>query len=115
MPPAAAVSKAELWLYGSAPNNPNLALCQILQPWDEATVSKASHPTVNALYLLPAIPQGPAWVVTDVTALYKLWKDGTANYGIELKASSNVNTAGQFISSDNPDAELRPKLFIYEQ
>ncbi|HET8942659.1 MAG TPA: DNRLRE domain-containing protein [Rudaea sp.] len=112
-PASTSVDKAELWLYGSAANDPGLQLCNVLAPWDEATLSLASHPASTCLNSLPAVPSTNGWVVADITDMYKGWQDGTIpNYGIELVPSNNNHTNGSFASSDSTDATIRPKLVI---
>jgi alpha-tubulin suppressor-like RCC1 family protein len=112
-PQSAAVTKVELWLYGHAPNDPGLQIYTISQPWTEVGVTLANNPASTFYKNMPPVPSVGGWIVTDITGLYKGWKDGLyPNYGIKLVPTSNANTNGSISSSDNLDPTIRPKLVI---
>ena len=112
-PSSADTVKAELWLYGSAPNDPALQIERITEPWTAAGVNISSIPASSYYKNLSPVLSNSGWVVTDITDLYKGWMDGTyPNDGIELIPTSNNQTNGSFASSDNADPTTRPKLVI---
>ena len=112
-PTAAQTVTAQLWVYGSAPNNPAIQLKRITAAWTEVGVTSASNPA-SALYTnMPAFPTTANWVVTDITSLYNDWKNGVvSNFGVKLNPTLNNQTNGSIASSDNATAANRPKLVI---
>jgi len=112
-PQSADTTKAELWLYGNAPNDPAFQIYRVTQPWTETGVTLANNPSSTLYKSMGPVPQISNWIVTDITDLYKAWKDNVyPNYGIKLAPTSNNQTNGSIASSDNSDATLRPKLVI---
>ena len=106
--------KAEFWVYGSAPNNPTIEIRRITSAWTEVGVTKTSVPTEVAYTTIPAIPSSPAWIITDITTLYKGWKNGTyTNFGLKMHyTNTGAQNNGSVASSDNATAANRPKLVI---
>jgi len=112
-PTAAQTVKAELWVYGSAPNNPAIQINRITASWTEAGVTSASNPASSFYANMSAVPSTANWVVTDITSLYQGWKNGTyINYGVKLVPTLNNQTNGSIASSDNATAANRPKLVV---
>jgi PKD repeat protein len=117
---AANTSKAEIWLWASRPadgNDPGLQMYKITAPWTEASTTRTVNPTSAFYKAMPTtIPADGTWgwVKTDITDLYKDWKNGVSpNYGVKIVPTNNNHTAGSLSSSDNSDAEHRPKLVVY--
>lgn len=62
-----------------------------------------------------AVTNSAGYVSFDITTLYNQWKANTVNnYGLAIKLSDEVTTGNYvyFASSDNADANKRPKLVV---
>lgn len=113
LPDLANGGRAEIWLWGSAPNDPNLVVEKITQRWSESSLSLINGPASTPLSRAPSIPKNPNWIKIDITGLYKSWKSGAApNYGIKLTPRRNDQTNGSFASSENENADIRPRLVV---
>lgn len=116
-PSASQTDSAELWLYGSAPNDPQLQVKRIFNSWTNVSVSASNYPQCsNTLAVMDPVPSTPGWFKVDITELYKGWKNGSfPNYGLELAPTYNDQTNGSVASSENANVNLRPHLVIYEK
>lgn len=114
-PSASKTKSATLWLYGSAPNDPQLQVQRILEAWTNTSVSISNDPPCDptTIATMDPVPTAPGWFKVDITGLYQGWKNGSfPNYGLELVPTNNDQTNGSVASSENPDANLRPHLVI---
>lgn len=113
LPDLANGGRAEIWLWGSAPNDPNLVVEKITQRWSESSLSLNNAPASTPLSRAPSVPTNPDWIKIDITSLYKSWKTGAVpNYGIKLSPRRNEQTNGSFASSENENADIRPRLVV---
>jgi len=92
-------------------------LQQIVEPWEEDTVTWNTQPKsieTNQVYLSPFI-KNANFIDIDVTRLYvPLNEINYPNYGIFFKLYPTEMFPGfRFASSDYPTASMRPKLTIY--
>jgi|GEM_PF-5844396 len=104
-----------LQLYAqTAPNDPMLQIRRITEGWQEGGVTVSNNPSsVFHSDFGPLVPP-TGWRTVDITDLYKGWKGGQfPNHGIKLSPTYLNQSNGAFLSSDNPDPTLRPKLVIY--
>jgi len=98
--------------------NQGLVLQQIVEPWEEYTVSWAKQPkTIEANQVfIPLLDELSTNIRTyDVTSLFVPMQEIAApNYGMMLKLSpENVVPGGwSFASSDHPVEQMRPKLRV---
>lgn len=112
-PASSKIVKAELWLYGSAPADPHLRIGMIEEAWTDTGVN-ASYVPKSVMYgNMAPVPSKNKWFKTDITNLYKWWRDGKyQNFGVELFPASNNHTNGSIASFDNQNSSIRPKLVI---
>jgi len=117
-PDAPNTSKAEIWLWANRPAggvDPAFQMNRITSDWTEASTTKTMNPTSVLYKAMPAlaIDGTSAWVKTDVTDLYKAWKNGTyVNYGIKVVPTNTNNSAGSIAASENSNAAIRPQLVV---
>ena len=89
---------------------------QIIEPWDETTVTWKNQPKtteLNQVFLAPFV-KNTNYIEIDVTGLFVTTSaNPLPNHGILFKLNSNDKFKGfRFASSDFPDAALRPKLSV---
>ena len=105
--------RAEIWLWGSAPNDPGLVVERVTESWSEAGISLADNPASVPIASAPPVPVNPNWIKVDITNLYKSWKSGAVrNLGIKLTPRRNDETNGSIASSENADDAIRPRLVV---
>jgi hypothetical protein len=91
-------------------------LQQIIEPWEENTVTWANQPKTtetNQIFILPFTRNTNSFEI-DVTGLF-VSKSSTPlpNYGILFKLNADGKFKGfRFVSSDFTDAGMRPKLSV---
>jgi hypothetical protein len=111
LPPVA--RKAIVWFYALPASNPvEMYLDRIEGPWDESTRWK-DQPSA-AFVLTVGAPPVNEWLGLDITHMYNGWKAGYPNWGIRLRPSEAESGFNSFVSSDAPDATLRPILLVLD-
>ncbi len=105
--------RAEIWFWGSAPNDPGLVIERVTESWSEAGISLANNPASVPIGSAPPVPVNPNWIKVDITNLYKSWKSGAVrNLGIKLTPRRNDQTNGSIASSESADDAIRPRLVV---
>jgi len=101
---------------------------QVIENWDENTVTWSTKPQYNA-EIIDSVPfnnQMDVEVVVDITELYKQWKTGAPNYGVMFNTEGSDTAGycggndewncrpGEFYSSANTSVtdEYKPQLII---
>jgi hypothetical protein len=91
-------------------------LQQIIEPWEENTVTWNNQPKtteVNQVFIQPFI-KNANFIEVDVTPLFVIpLANPLPNHGILFKLTANDRFKGfRFVSSDYPDSLMRPRLSI---
>jgi len=111
------LSSAHIGLHGQGAFSDETAVIKaqkILEPWEESSVTYDTKPEYSSERISTTVgSDGQEWHKINVTDFAQDWIDGEPNYGVFLSTSYNrPSNEGGFKSSDNPDAEHRPKLVI---
>lgn len=115
LPPLSQGQRAEIWFWGSAPNDPVMNLERITENWSESNISLHSNPSSVFVTIVSPFGEKPEWVKTDITSLYNSWKSNRfPNYGIKLTPTHNEQTNGSIASSENSNLAVRPRLVIVD-
>ena len=111
-PTAEEVTKAEIYIYAIiAPNDPNIEIMRITESWTESGVNYQNNPASVFYKNFGLVNAG--WNSIDITDLYKDWLNGGyPNFGIKFSPTANNQTNSAFVSSDNEEESLHPKLVI---
>lgn len=128
LPPDAIVDSATLEIYlvsiSGAPSPATISAHRITNSWDEQTVTWDKYDGINP-WSMPGgshdanlinsitidVPED-SWRQLDVTSVAADWVSGAfPNYGILLKINGPFST-GVFVSKEDNDVALRPKLTI---
>jgi hypothetical protein len=111
------ISSAKIGFYGYSTINqidqtPTFSLSKLNNAWDESTVKWNTQPSGEKISDIEVINPGvDLWYFMDVTSTVQDWVNGEPNYGFGISAPKN-RTYGKIYSSDNEDAEKRPKLIV---
>ncbi|MDO4515216.1 MAG: DNRLRE domain-containing protein, partial [Lachnospiraceae bacterium] len=103
--------------------NPNLQInvYRVTSTWSESSVKASSGysglPSINSTvvdYQIVHAESEAEWVTFDVSKVVKAWYEGTANYGLCLRANDQDAWAfAKFVASDNSAyASARPTLQV---
>jgi hypothetical protein len=96
--------------------SPGGRLQQIIEPWEESKVTWNNQPKtteINQVFIAPFIRNINS-IEVDVTGLFvSSAANPLPNYGMLFKLNSNDRFGGfRFVSSDFPEASMRPRLSI---
>jgi len=111
------LSSATLELYCSAENNSTdviLNAQSVDAEWTYTTIIWNNKPTTGQNFIGSNVPiTGLGWKSFDITSIASEWVSGAINnYGVALCAQNITDYYDIFISSNNSDSSLRPKLTI---
>lgn len=128
IPSGSTVTSATLSLFTSnGLTNVNTSIHRVTQAWTEAgstwnkydgitdwTSAGGDYDATADANATPSSTAAGTQTDFDIKALVQEWVDGTANYGMLVKITTESgNTTGhQFASSDNATAGYRPKLVV---
>lgn len=91
----------------------NLSVKKLKNYWDEFNVDWLNQPEDEKIREVE-IPETAesSWHSIDVTSVVFDWINNDLNYGLSISGAEQ-GISGMIYSSDNPDAEHRPRLKIY--
>jgi len=94
----------------------NVTIQKITSDWSESSTTAPTFDSqiVNSVYFYNS--GIPKWREFDISSIYNQWKSGVENYGFRI-ADKGCPSAGavegrNMFSSENSDAEHRPKLIL---
>jgi hypothetical protein len=92
------------WIYGAY---------QILEDWDEASVTWNTRPMWNSTYEDYIVTDSsPGWWEFDISGLCRAWVYGTENYGVSVYHQGTGCNNPYVYSSDYSNTTYRPKLSV---
>jgi len=109
---------AELRLYITQMVEPGDAgIYKAADAWDEGTATWNNRPGEDrGMEIIQGLPPGAGvWFNVDVTGIVQSWmNNGAPHHGFYVDISGDHPTGAgcQFASSENPDPDMRPRMFI---
>jgi len=117
IPYGSTINSCELTLFFTNPSPDDQVVHQVLQAWDETTVTWNSFGVVAGVDYAAAptatfVPASTGPSTMDLTSICQAWSDGVPNYGVVIFNTSPTSDGAVFLSSEHPSYFQRPLLTV---